>query len=449
MKLTFKYHQLAWFLSSIIIISFVVFYVGLSESAIFNVAAVLTMLLSLIGLGLMPDKPFTLSKMIYIFIFFFFGVIPLNDLVQNNLYYSGPKVDSDIQTLTMLIISISTLFFLILNVILDKFFRLSIDNRNKIDKPQNKPSLVLACLLFSLITFLVFYFSDFSIAKIMFRGLIDESMLKQSTISKPLEMLMDFVLKPMPIIFFIYLHWRLKDFALSFSERLVLFFICIISVFLVLPTSVPRFLAAALYIPMILRFTNFWKKPYLMSVFILASLLLIFPILNNFRRFEPGKPLFKIDFDFMNHGHFDAFQNFCRVIELNIVTGGKQLLGSLFFFVPRGVWETKPIGSGATLAEQANLAHPNISMPFLAEGFINFGIFGVFLFCFIICFLSSYFDVKFWSARGKKSNSIIFYYISFGLVFFIMRGDLLSSTAFLFGVFFSFLVVKNTLDIKC
>lgn len=60
-------------------------------------------------------------------------------------------------------------------------------------------------------------------------------------------------------------------------------------------------------------------------------------------------------------------------IAENGTTNGRQLLGCFLFFIPRTIWKTKPIGSGALVAEIIGQEHTNISMPFIGEGLINFG----------------------------------------------------------------------------
>lgn len=79
-------------------------------------------------------------------------------------------------------------------------------------------------------------------------------------------------------------------------------------------------------------------------------------------------------------GHFDSYQSILSVLNSEIITYGNQLLGVLLFWVPRSIWSNKPIGSGAFMAEITNLDFSNISMNYFAEGYINFGVFGMFLF---------------------------------------------------------------------
>lgn len=84
-------------------------------------------------------------------------------------------------------------------------------------------------------------------------------------------------------------------------------------------------------------------------------------------------------------------------------------------------------------------------MPFIAEGFINFGVIGVAIFMFLLGLILGNLDRIAWSMKGKGIDGLFlyYYYFLFGMVFFIMRGDLMSSFAYTVGltVAFWFLVL--------
>lgn len=140
--------------------------------------------------------------------------------------------------------------------------------------------------------------------------------------------------------------------------------------------------------------------------------------------------------------HYDAWSNFNATIDYvsyTDITYGKQLLGSLFFFIPRSIWEAKPIGSGQLLAEnflsvRFGFDFSNLSASMPTEGYINFGVLGVILFSVVFGYV--YARLK----TTMKVNLYHFYlviYISFFL-FFILRGDLLNSVAYSTGALCAF-----------
>ena len=82
----------------------------------------------------------------------------------------------------------------------------------------------------------------------------------------------------------------------------------------------------------------------------------------------------------------------CRSLDLVSQMGsfkGKQLLGAMLFFIPRSIWPSKPIGSGATIAIYQRQSFKNISCPIIGEAIINFGIIGVIIFAVAIAKTSS------------------------------------------------------------
>jgi len=171
-------------------------------------------------------------------------------------------------------------------------------------------------------------------------------------------------------------------------------------------------------------------------------MLFIFPILNLFRAqyidLLREKDIVFFQFNMLLEGHFDNYQNFIRMVKGGVVTGGRQLLGVIFFFIPRQIWPGKPEHSGIVIADNLNLSYSNISVNFFAEGYINFGFIGILLFIIIIAFLNARMDNFFW----KKCNGILFnnplftclYLVIFGMEFFILRGALLGAYPITLGL---------------
>ena len=178
----------------------------------------------------------------------------------------------------------------------------------------------------------------------------------------------------------------------------------------------------------------------MMQTSLLGGILILFPFLDQFRRFNPEQFNFKIELSHLQSAHFDAYQNFVRAIEMDFISYGNQLLGALLFFVPRSFWPEKAIGSGSVVAVDQNYEHLGISMPFIGEGFVNFGIIGSSLFMFLLGVLLGNLDRIAWKVKNLNQDCLFlyYYYLLFGMVFFTMRGDLINSMAFLAGITASF-----------
>ena len=421
----------------------------------FSVTNLIILSFAFIGMMLNYERPYSLVKMVYVFVFFFFGVVPLNDIYHSNVYWDAAQpVQESFMVITNILIILGVLsFFVGSHVKVNYFNFISVFFNPKISKNN-----YIFLFFFAFVAFTIFYMNSFDIYRLVFRGAISD-LLGNSLVSfsQTERLILNNFIRPMPFILlavFVYLCRSNKknsscvitNNCLSVRKLFLVLFI-VLSIFLVAPTSVPRFQAAALYIPLILIFTTLWDWPYRMQFSILGALLVVMPFLDKFRRFDPESFSWSIDLNFLNHGHFDAYQNFSRVVEIGLITNGKQLMGSLLFFVPRAVWESKPNGSGATLADVAGYSFSNISMPFIAEGYINFGVVGVVIFMFILGLVLGNLDRIAWGIKKLKAESLFvyYYYFLFGMVFFVMRGDMMSSFAYTVGITVSFLFVVYAL----
>ena len=118
------------------------------------------------------------------------------------------------------------------------------------------------------------------------------------------------------------------------------------------------------------------------------AVLIAFPLFNNFRNLYARQ--FNFNYELFNTGHFDGFQNFSFLLDEQMVTNGRQLLGSIFFFVPESIWSNKPWGTGTLLAEKLGYSFTNVDMSFFGEGYANFGYLGIALFLVVIVFFNAF-----------------------------------------------------------
>jgi oligosaccharide repeat unit polymerase len=416
-------------------------------------------IISIINIFSKRDQPYSLYKTFYLFSLFFFGIAPLLQFYKGiNLWSSNPLRVSDYLNINILIIIILLLyqlfyyFFYQYNIykknnkyilkpgISKKHIRVvtKLEVKNKLDHLQTSHLIILSVLSF----ILVFYANNYSILSMLFRGgdfketvgLSSTSHLVIFRIFQPLSM--------MSLLYYI---------LIKAKNRLVLIFLAISALITCFPFGMARFSAAAMYIPLMLLLVPWLRSKNNFSISFIMGLLIVFPFLENFRYFKPGESI-KIGFNFnmFLQGHFDSYQNFAHIVVDNIITWGRQLLGVIFFWAPRSIWPDKPIGSGYYLADVKRLTFSNISCNFFAEGYINFGFIGIFLFIIIISFITARIDKIHWTVSvNSKSNYInVIYYVLIGMLFFMLRGDLMSSFAFTIGFLFSIWLVHKIAGIK-
>ena len=145
-------------------------------------------------------------------------------------------------------------------------------------------------------------------------------------------------------------------------------------------------------------------------------------------------------FESYTDGNYDAWRMLVAAVRHNFEYGsvlGRQLLGVILFFVPSSLWHSKPIGSGAMLiqSEFGSDIFSNVSCPLVAEGYVNFGFFGVVIFGLILGLFVAKLDVFYWNIFEKEKQKSLFspYLFLVFMLFFVLRGDLLSGFAYVCG----------------
>lgn len=411
------------------------------------VSGMLIIGISLFNIFKDEEKPYSLYKMFFLFSFFFFGVAPLvqfND--QSSSYGARVLKEEEFYFMNLLIIFILGVYqFLYKNF---HRIRLKIKEYLFIDKylvPSNfsiKQNLML--LFLGLTSFsMVFYANNFSVLSLLIRGgeFKEEYQIESSTFAL---MIGQFIRPISMIVLFYYILLPKKNNIIF----LILFVLAILTCF---PLGMARFAAAAMYIPFVLLTIPLFKRKNIFVLSIVFGLLILFPFLNNFRDLSSDQEIrIGLNLEMFNEGHFDSYQNFAFIVSDNIITWGRQLLGVILFWVPRSLWPSKPIGSGAHLAEEINLGFDNISANYFAEGYVNFGFIGILLFLIILAYFSARFDKMYWEHAVKSNKSFfkVIYYILLGMLFFMLRGDLLSSFAYTSGFMIAGLLVYKLSENK-
>lgn len=392
------------------------------------------------SIALMTFIKSPILKMYYTFSYLFYGVIPYLEQSRGiSSYWGLPPASPELLSWINII-----LFFLNFTVLFSyrfsgrktfkavqsfysskNFVNLFDFNNRNIRFRDNFYILFFICLLSTL---LVLYINNFSILNLMFR----DSSLAKAKVDGVLNQVIESFIRPIPAVTLIfYLIYKPKNYKI---KSLLLLPLCLITVF---PTGVPRFYAAAIYLPILILLYKPILKGNRLNYFIIASIFITFPLLNNFRRLSDSGFSLKYDIDFLFEGHFDSYLSISQVIQSEFITYGRQLLGSLLFFVPRSIWENKPTGTGYTLVKSINQdAFANVSANYYSEGYANFGYIG--MICFAVA-LGIFFrkadevlTLKLILDKGPEFL-IPFYLLLVSFLFFFLRGDLLSSFSFLIG----------------
>lgn len=150
------------------------------------------------------------------------------------------------------------------------------------------------------------------------------------------------------------------------------------------PVSNPRYWF--LTVLFALLFTAFPRSPVMYRAALalgVAAALVVFPFADRFRYEEgadrpqhPGsllEPLTTKDYD--QTGMVANTLTFVGTGEGH--SYGRQLAGTVFFFVPRSIWTDKPHDPGTRVGEWMGMPYPNLSSPLWSELWLDFGPLGM------------------------------------------------------------------------
>jgi len=370
---------------------------------------------SLYSLFLSVDKlPYSLNKTYSIFLFFFFGLSPALQFKEEVIFFNSELLAVNDYLKTAIIIALGHTFYLIFYHFLIKRGILKISFKNKAIKNSN--NLVFFYFLLSVIALVVFLVLVKFDYKVIFKRPPNHWQ-KVNTRFGLVGYTLLLVVRAIPVI--LLLIYELRCTNKNVVYRWVLILIVLLTAF---PLSLGRGTLAFYYLPMLIVYVPFFKRKLTYSLFFISSILFVFPVLNYFR----GKKRIDIGLKQFLTAHFDAYHNFSFLIREKIITNGEQLVGSIFFFMPQSKWENKPVGSGQMIAEKLNFSFTNISMPFLGEGYVNFGYLGMLIAVVFLIMVNSFFDINYKGSNGNVLFKIVFLFL-LGFEFYLLRGDLYSS----------------------
>lgn len=401
-------------------------------------------LIGLTSLALIVNKKSgLLAQVVGVFFLVAFSYFPILEVLTSTIYWSGEPLNFFDRVTSNYLIFIFLLLFCISYV---SNYRLptpvySLKFPTTLSSIQSNILFVVAI---SSLYYLAFLYS-FNFLTFFFRG--GENATDLDVELKSSYLLVEFFLRP--LIFNI----GLLLFYFSRRHKIFRYISLGIGVIAIFPTGVPRFLAAALYIPFILHwaFSNInreksklrFPRLFLPSI-LLFGLFFIFPLLDIFRSYSTGDE-FQITVFGLNTmlaGHFDSYQMLVRAISHGELTYGFGFLGALLFFVPRAIWTSKPIGSAQEVAGLSNLSLDNVSMPLVAEFYLNFWYFGVLLGALFLGLIIRSIDLKFMSKSNYDfSFQWIFYFQTSILLLFVLRGSFLSAFAYSISIALTWVVI--------
>lgn len=134
---------------------------------------------------------------------------------------------------------------------------------------------------------------------------------------------------------------------------------------------------------------------------------------------DVGAYLLRVDFD-----SYKQIVDATVYLEGSPLRHGENFLGALLFWVPRTLWEGKPVDSGRLVSSDLGYEYTNVSSPLPAEALLSSGVFGVILVFSLLGYAMSRVEAAALSSRNGMSHKVLFYALSAGFITIILRGAL-------------------------
>ena len=386
----------------------------------------------LIKLFFFNPQPFSLHNIFHLFFIFFFGIAPVIQFKKNIIFWEEKSsITSDDFFWGNVLVIVIMIFYNIIYYINKKNEYISIlfflnKNKNSFSKENNfQKGLILISIS---TTILVFFNKGFILESMIYRGY--ESANIGSNLGLYFSKIINYF-RIIPVICLLF--FKLSNKKNNIFELLLL----AIVIFNNFPTGIPRFLVATVYIPLAITYFKLLKKQFYFTIGFITSLLFVFPYLHHFRYKLSFRNNDFLNFDMFTKLHFDSYQNTLNVINTNLITYGNQLAGVVFFFIPKFLWEDKPVGSGHVLAEKIEyVGFTNRAISLFGEGYINFGYLGIIFFTIILALFNSSMDSLYWKHNIKLKAISIFYLFMIPLEFYLLRGGLQASISNIIALLF-------------
>jgi hypothetical protein len=232
----------------------------------------------------------------------------------------------------------------------------------------------------------------------------------------------------------------------------VLLFLLLLNLVVNNPISLSRFYLGTVVFSLV-AISLGWSRRRSMGMWVvglLFALVVVFPYSDLFREENRNLTFEPITTQLASNGDYDAFQQIANTVVFvssNGVTYGNQVLGALFFWMPRAFWPDKPVGSGQMVADHLGYNFTNLSSPLWAEAYINAGLVGVVLILLLFGVVTSYLQQGF--IASTKGQGLLFFGglvpILAGFQIYFLRGDLQNGIATLVPILVFYLfTVKAT-----
>lgn len=237
------------------------------------------------------------------------------------------------------------------------------------------------------------------------------------------------------------------------SMRVLLGCLVCVNVVVNSPFANARYWLGTIVIALLLSHPFFlrWSGKVAFVGAILVGTAVLFPYGNVFRTANGSQALEvpSVVRAFETQADYDAsftVQAAVEYVDVNGLSKGRQLLGTVGFLVPRQLWPAKPTDTGFLLGDFLGTPTTNLSAPIWAEGFIDFGWLGTAAYLLLVGYGSARLDGGWGEQVGPLDRGRTLLPLLAGYSIIILRGSLLQAMGLLavFCVFLWLLCTKES-----
>lgn len=412
-----------------------------SNDSIFSQILILNLLVITLGMAYSLNKKFISIDLLYwIFNYLFFVFAPCIQVTNGHFPNTFP-IDMYLIYKGQSLILIWNSIFLVLKYALDrKYFK-----RDLTEEIGFRANTIVANIYF-LLALIIFVFILTRYGVNFFLGYVKDNTYSDN---KTLNLLANAFITGVIYSNFIF-QYRIKEIKnTKYNLKCILSVLMLI--YIVSPFNTTRYITAFVILFFIWLFHRRKFKPAGFSIFFVIGVFFVFPFLDNFMKagFTTDinvEVLHAITKQF-EELHFDAFANFLATmsyVEQNNSLLGLNLLGSILFFIPRAIWSGKPISSGELVGDYLTdvyyLNFNNLSNPLVSEFYLAFGFIGILIGAIIFTIFISKLE-RALLIIGKDYD--LLYGITLGIIFIILRGDLMiSMSSYIAFIIFMIVIPK-------
>jgi len=206
----------------------------------------------------------------------------------------------------------------------------------------------------------------------------------------------------------------------------------VLMIFLVNPFSNPRFVALSAVVGLlfgILRVGSTGRRA-LVAIGTALGMLFIYPLSTFFKKSTTAN-IDAVGIDTFTGIDFDGYQttiNALSYVQMRGISWGEHIIAAVGFFIPRAIWESKPLPASIDVSAARGYLFQNLSLPVWAEFYVDLGFVGMLVAMFLLGWFSAHLD-RSYALNGSSLRGHMAVLFAVGQ-FALLRGPLGSSVVF-------------------